>query len=569
MNSDPLTYKWTLITVPSGSTAQLSNPTIVKPTFVADKAGTYVAQLIVNDGKIDSPPSTVTIITSTPSIAAPTANAGANQTVVHGTTVTLDGSGSTDPQNLPLTYTWSFTSKPAGSTAVLSNTAIAKPTFVADKPGSYVLQLIVSNGTLPSVPATVTITTTNTPPVANPGANQNVTAGSLVNLNGGGSTDADNDPLTYLWSFTSIPSGSTAALSAATSKTPTFVADIAGPYVVQLIVNDGFASSAPKTVTITATAAPGAPTANAGANQTVAHGATVTLDGSGSTDPQNLPLTYTWSFTSKPAGSTAALSNTAIAKPTFVADKPGSYILQLIVSNGTLPSAPATVTITATNTPPVANPGVDQTVTAGSVVNLNGGGSTDADNDPLTYLWSFSSVPNGSSAALSSATSKTPTFVADVAGTYVVQLIVNDGFASSDPKTVTITASAATADIIVPATLTIAPGQTMPYNVALAQPAATDITVQLQNSDFTKATLSMSSVLISAGQKEPTRLAFITGVASGDLTIKATAPNLQPATTNVTVGLTATLTPANLTISGPSTDGSPAAKILFAALSTS
>ena len=64
-----------------------------------------MAQLIVNDGKINSAPATVTITTN--SVQAPTANAGPNQTVKHGSLVTLSGSG-TDPQGLPLTLHWSL-----------------------------------------------------------------------------------------------------------------------------------------------------------------------------------------------------------------------------------------------------------------------------------------------------------------------------------------------------------------------------------------------------------------------------------------------------------------------------
>ncbi len=62
-------------------------PDIVNPTFTPDVPGTYVAQLIVNDGVVNSQPSTVTI--STNAVQAPTANAGPNQSVVPGSTVTL------------------------------------------------------------------------------------------------------------------------------------------------------------------------------------------------------------------------------------------------------------------------------------------------------------------------------------------------------------------------------------------------------------------------------------------------------------------------------------------------
>ena len=217
--------------------------------------------------------------------------------------------------------------------------------------------------------------------MANAGSGGVVATGSIIHLDGSKSTDVDGDPLTYSWTFNSLPNGSVAKLSDASAVNPTFTADAPGTYIVQLVVNDGLADSAAATATFSTSTAR-APTANAGLNQTVKHGATVTLDGSG-TDPQNLPLTFRWSFTTKPAGSAAVLSNAGAAKPTFVADVPGTYIVQLIVSNGSLSSAPATVTINTTNTPPVANAGTSQNVALNSVVPLDGGGSTDADGDAL------------------------------------------------------------------------------------------------------------------------------------------------------------------------------------------
>ena len=121
--------------------ATIRNPAAVNPTFTADLQGNYVAQLIVIDGKMDSDPSTAAITTSAPQV--PTADAGPDQTVMHGAQVTLSGSG-TDPQGFPLTLLWSLITRPAGSQAVLSSTSIANPTFVADKPGDYVAQLVVS-----------------------------------------------------------------------------------------------------------------------------------------------------------------------------------------------------------------------------------------------------------------------------------------------------------------------------------------------------------------------------------------------------------------------------------------
>ena len=52
-------------------------------------------------------------------------------------------------------------------------------------------------------------------------------------------------------------------------------------------------------------------------------------------------------------------------------------------------------------TPPTAQAGPSQTVNAGEVVTLDGSGSSDAENDPLTFAWAFASQPAGSSATLS------------------------------------------------------------------------------------------------------------------------------------------------------------------------
>ena len=92
------------------------------------------------------------------------------------------------------------------------------------------------------------------------------------------------------------------------------------------------------------------------------------------------------------------------------------------------------------NNPPVANAGADQTIATNSTqVQLDGSASSDVDSDPLTYQWTMTSKPNGSSATLSDATLVNPTFVADIDGAYTLQLIVNDGTVDSVADTVVIT----------------------------------------------------------------------------------------------------------------------------------
>lgn len=396
-----LGFSWAFSSVPAGSGATLSNPASVTPTFVPDVVGNYVLTLTVSNGAGND---TTTVTVSTV-VSPPVADAGPNQTIKAGATVFLNGSASTDIDGNPLTYAWSLLQRPSGSSAALTGANTVSPTFVADASGAYMAQLIVSDANGISNPSTVAITSTNTAPVANAGPDQSVAQHSVVQLDGSRSTDVDGNPLTYSWEMIALPAGSAATLSNPAIVNPVFTADLPGTYVAQLTVNDGFDSSSPPSTVTVSTNVVLPPVANAGLSQLL--NGSVTLNGSG-TDPQGLSLSFHWSLISVPTGSTATLSNPNIANPSFTPNVPGTYIAQLIVNNGKLNSAPSTVTVSSTATPPVANAGLAQNVEVGTVVTLSGSNSSDATNSVLTYSWTLLSRPSGSAAALLSANIVSP-----------------------------------------------------------------------------------------------------------------------------------------------------------------
>src|SRR5210317_628669 len=241
----------------------------------------------------------------------PVAVGGDDQTVFVGDAASLDGSGSYDPdQNYPLTFEWQLVSKPEQSAAILSVNVNAEgfdgsqTSIEPDVNGDYVIQLVVTDNLgLASEPEFVVVSTQNSAPVAEAGADQYFeNPDVIIELDGNQSFDPDGDPITYAWTIVSKPIDSLAELSNPNDVQPTFVADTVGDYIIELVVTDDLGTmSVPDEVVVSSGNVK--PVADAGGNQLAIVDHPVLLDGSGSYDANNDPLTYSWNMVSKPKGS--------------------------------------------------------------------------------------------------------------------------------------------------------------------------------------------------------------------------------------------------------------------------
>ena len=348
----------------------------------------YVLSVTATAGTF-APTATVTV-TVTDTNDAPTAEAGPPQTVAEGMGVTLDGAASGDPEKQTLSYRWT---PPQGTT--LSNNTVSHPTFTApvqlvtDAALTFELVVTDSEGAA-SAPDSVTITVTagaNDAPTAVAGDKEvrNVSEGARVTLDGTGSGDPEKEMLSYLWMS---PQG--IMLDDNTLSRPSFdapsdlVADL--PLEFSLVVTDRRgAASVADTITIIVNAGPNdPPIARAGADRSVAEGATVTLDGSGSGDPEKEALNYAWT---PPSGIT--LDDNTVSRPVFTAPRELAFDevlkFQLIVEDQREKfSQPDSVVITVTagpNAPPVAVADAITVAEGGTATTLTGGAASVRDND--------------------------------------------------------------------------------------------------------------------------------------------------------------------------------------------
>jgi PKD repeat protein len=173
----------------------------------------------------------------------PNANAGPDQATLTLTSITFNGSGSTDPDGTIAAYAWSFGD---GTTAagVTANHAYGTA-------GTYTVTLTVTDNKGATDTDTATMTIANRPPVANAGSDKTTTEDVTVPFSGSGSSDPDGTIVTYAWSFGDGTTGSGVA--------PNHVYLASGAFTASLTVTDnrGGQGSDSAVVTVNPATAPG------------------------------------------------------------------------------------------------------------------------------------------------------------------------------------------------------------------------------------------------------------------------------------------------------------------------
>ena len=304
--------------------------------------------------------------TPAPTLTAPVANAGAAQSITLPlNSVTLSGTSSTGTNGATIaSYSWKQVSGPSSPTiSNLSGSTTSVSGLVA---GIYTFSLTVTdnNGLTNTANTTVTVNAAlstpsvivNQAPVSNAGAAVTITLPTnSVTLDGSASYDPDGSIVQYYWKMDAGPGS---AIGDIFGKTTTASNLSAGTYTFLLQVKDnsGAVAYSTKTVTVNpavsttppATTTNASPVSSAGAAATITLPTnSITLDGSGSFDPDGSIVQYYWTITGGPAGATIA-DNFAV-KTTASNLSAGTYtfLLQVKDNAGALSYATKTVVVNA------------------------------------------------------------------------------------------------------------------------------------------------------------------------------------------------------------------------------
>ncbi|MFL5358742.1 PKD domain-containing protein [Archangium sp.] len=374
----------------AGPAVTLSDASVAAPGFTAPlpAADTVLGfELTVTDNEGATGRDSVAVTVRARPNQPPVADAGPDQTVTAGESVTLAGSG-TDVDGTIVSYAWAQVSGPA---VTLSGATTATATFsapVVSAPVSlgFTLRVTDDRGASATAPVTVTVQPIpNEPPTVDAGANQSVLSGTPVTLVGS-ATDPDGTVVAFLWTQMAGPPVTLLDASTATARftAPAVSANTVLTFQLTATDDQGASASDPVSITVVPNQLP---VVKAGADQVVNERMGVTLAGAVS-DADGTIVSVQWTQTAGPAVTltNANLLTAYFTTPAVSTDTVLTFTLTAIDNLGASGSATTHVTVHHVNQPPTANAGPAQTVNENTQVTLSGAGF-DPDGSIVSYAW--------------------------------------------------------------------------------------------------------------------------------------------------------------------------------------
>lgn len=436
-------------------------------------AGTYTFELKAVDNRADWSTDEVVVTVTTGGSATPPAaqpqqptqptqpttnspvvvKAGADQTITLPATLTLDGSGTTDPDGPVKQYEWVKVSGPA---CTITSVNSAKTTVTNLNAGVYTFKLTAwgdnwapKNDEVVVTVKAAPVVVVNNAPVAIAGSSVSMTLPeNVTSLNGAASYDNDGSIAAYSWTKIAGPAQCNLTNANAANATAANLAQ--GTYSFRLQVTDDKNAVSADTVSVTVKAAPATGNqpivTNAGADMTITLPVNrAILDGSATADPDGETKAYQWRKISGPAAGTITDAKSMLALASSLVE--GTYKFELMAWGDNW--VPRADTVVVTVKAPASPANVAPVVSAGGgvVINLplnnvtlNGAASYDMDGTIVSYVWSKVSGP--AQHTIVDAAAATTSVINLVAGTYRFRLQATDNSGAFNADTVTVQVNA-------------------------------------------------------------------------------------------------------------------------------
>lgn len=364
----------------------------------------------------------------------PVANAGAD-IYTTSTPVTLNGTTSTDQDGSISSYSWRLINT---GTATLSNANTAQPILNSSAPGTFNIELTVTDNGQATDKDTVAVFVSlpNVVPNANAGADVLIQLPvDSARLNGTGSSDPNGIIITYKWR--QITGGNAVIVNDAIAS-PWVRGLQGGTYNFELTVTDDSSAIDKDTVIVLVN---NPPVARAGNDVSInLPSNVVNVSGALSTDADGTIISYAWRKISGPTGGT--IVNAAAVQTNISFTNTGVYVFELLVTDNRGGIGRDSIVITVNPDPnqaPIARAGADQQIQLPiNNILLDGRSSTDADGNISSFVWSFVSGPSG--AILGTANRDTSRLTVSNAGIYLYRLTVTDngGRTATDDVQITV-----------------------------------------------------------------------------------------------------------------------------------
>ncbi len=527
-------FGWTQVSGPS--TATFTTASVAQTGVTGLVQGVYTFELTILDILGIKATATVQVTVNAPVPGPPSANAGSAQTITLPTnSATLSGSGS-ETNGTIVSYAWTELSGP--STATIASGDQAQTSVTGLVQGVYSFQLTVTDNSGKTATDAVKVTVNAAPappvPVANAGTDQTITLPTnSVTLSGSGS-ETNGTIVSYAWTELSGPS--TATIASGDQAQTSVTGLVQGVYSFQLTVTDNSGVKATDAMKVTVNSpTPGAPVANAGADQTITLPTnSVTLSGSGS-EANGTIVGYAWTETSGPSAATIASAGQAQTGVTSLVQ--GVYTFQLTITDnsGNTATDVIKVTVNAAVIPPVpeANAGADQTITLPTnSVTLSGSGS-ETNGTIVSYAWTETSGP--STATIASGSTAQTSVTGLVQGVYTFQLTVKDNSGNTATDVAKVTVSAAPAPPVPVANAGADQTITLPTNSVTLSGSGSETNGTIVSYAWTE-TSGPSTATIASGSAAQTSVAgLVQGVYTFQLTVKDNSGNTATDVAKVTV----------------------------------